>query len=156
MVLLAQTRVGRVLEIALYGTTVLLLVLVVGVQIGIARGRWLQAREDRRPIPPASFVDTSCGDELGRIRLRVVATGYSSTPDQTDSSPFITATGTRVRAGVIALSPDLRRLLPYGSEILVVEDSTHPRLRQTMDVWFPSREAALRWGRRTLTVELER
>ena len=33
---------------------------------------------------------------------RVVATAYSSTPDQTDSTPFTTASGTQVRDGIIA------------------------------------------------------
>ena len=32
----------------------------------------------------------------------VVITGYSSTPDQTDSTPFITASGTYVEDGIVA------------------------------------------------------
>lgn len=154
---MTRRRLVRLVERAFYLAVWSLLVLLVGLQIGISHGRWLQAREPRLVTgPELAFVDTSCTDELGRVRLQVVATGYSSTPDQTDSDPWITATGTRVHAGTIALSPDLRQLLPYGSTVLVVEDSTHPRLRQTVDVWFPDRGSALRWGRRTLTLELKR
>lgn len=153
--MIAQTRFGRLLEGTLYAFTLVALILVLGVQLGIARGRALAAREARTVVSP-SFADTSCTNALGTLRLQVVATGYSSEVAQTDSTPFITASGTRVHAGTIALSPDLRQLLPYGSTVLVVEDSTHPRLRRTVDIWYPDRRSALRWGRRTLTLELER
>ena len=47
----------------------------------------------------------------------VKATAYNSEVGQTDNSPFITATGTRVRPGVIALSRDLLRVFPYGTRV---------------------------------------
>ncbi|MDP3003980.1 MAG: hypothetical protein Q8N43_00505, partial [Candidatus Azambacteria bacterium] len=34
--------------------------------------------------------------------MKVVLTAYSSTPDQTDDTPFITASNTRVRDGIVA------------------------------------------------------
>lgn len=80
---------------------------------------------------------------------RVVATAYSSTVDQTDSSPFITASGTRVHDGTLAANflkfgtkvkiPDI-----YGDRIFIVEDRM--RDNHKIDVWFPSREQALKFG----------
>ena len=62
----------------------------------------------------------------------VLATAYSSTPDQTDATPFITAWNTRVRDGILAAN-----FLPFGTlvkipevfgdKIFVVEDRMHQR-----------------------------
>jgi hypothetical protein len=49
------------------------------------------------------------------FRIPVTVTGYSSTSDQTDTTPFITASNTRVRTGVIALSRDLLREFTPGA-----------------------------------------
>lgn len=91
--------------------------------------------------------------------LMVEASGYSSTPDQTDDSPFITASGTYVRDGIIATN-----ILPFGTavkipaifgnKIFVVEDRMNRRYQQNIDVWFPTREAALEFGRKQVKVEV--
>lgn len=80
---------------------------------------------------------------------QVVATAYSSTVDQTDSSPFITASGTHVHDGTLAanfLKFGTKVTIPdfYGDKIFTVED----RMRDSykVDVWFPSREQALKFG----------
>jgi 3D (Asp-Asp-Asp) domain-containing protein len=104
----------------------------------------------------------------GRSAL-VHSTAYNSTPGQTDSSPFITATGTRVRSGVVALSRDLLGRFPYGTRItiedlsggysnflrgrvFVVEDTMHPRIGNTVDVWMGSRGEAMAWGARNIRI----
>ncbi len=91
--------------------------------------------------------------------LTVEASGYSSTPDQTDDSPFITAKGTYVRDGIIATN-----ILPfgtlvkiptvYGNKIFVVEDRMNRRYQNHIDIWFPDRETALEFGRRTVRIEI--
>lgn len=86
--------------------------------------------------------------------FQVQATGYSSEPRQTDSTPFITSTGARVRLGVLAVSQDLLPLLPYNTPIFVVADTMHPRIKRTLDFWFESRAEALRWGRRNLELRV--
>lgn len=78
-------------------------------------------------------------------------TAYSSTPDQTDSTPFITADGLRVRDGIVATN-----LLPFGTQIEVpalfgnkiftVEDRMSPRIKNTVDIWMSTRGAALYFG----------
>jgi 3D (Asp-Asp-Asp) domain-containing protein len=98
------------------------------------------------------------------FRIPVTVTGYSSTPDQTDSSPYITASNTRVRSGILALSRDLlREFTPgapfgYGDRLeiegvgsFVVEDTMNPRYTRRADIWFSTRAAARRWGVRQLT-----
>jgi 3D (Asp-Asp-Asp) domain-containing protein len=93
------------------------------------------------------------------FQIPVTVTAYSSTADQTDSTPFVTASNTRVRRGIVALSRDLlREFTPgapfgYGDRVelegvgsFVVEDTMHPRFRQRVDIWFPHRVQARRWG----------
>ncbi len=89
----------------------------------------------------------------------VVVTAYSSTVDQTDDSPFITASGTMVRDGVIACNflpfgakvrfPDI-----YGSKIFVVEDRMALRNSHKIDIWFETREQAKQFGVKYLRIEL--
>lgn len=97
------------------------------------------------------------------FRLSITVTGYSSTPDQTDDSPFTTAMNTTVHPGVLALSRDLLREFTPGAPfrfgdiveleglgVFSVEDTMNPRYTKRADIWFQSREAATRWGNRTL------
>ncbi len=89
--------------------------------------------------------------------FRVVVTAYSSTPDQTDASPFVTASGTTVHPGTIAVN-----FLPFGTRvkfpvysgdaIYVVEDRMAKRFSDRADIWFTSRSAAYAFGKRTLTM----
>jgi len=88
---------------------------------------------------------------------RVTLTSYSSTPDQTDDTPFVTASNTIVRDGVIAANflpfgtkvqiPEL-----FGDKIFVVEDRMHTRFQDRIDVWSPDRATALKIGKREVTV----
>ena len=84
-------------------------------------------------------------------KIRVVITAYSSTVDQTDLDPFVTAAGTIVRDGVIAtniLPFGTKIQLPelYGDKVFVVEDRMHWKKRYHIDIWFPSRDEALQFG----------
>ena len=89
----------------------------------------------------------------------VWVTAYSSTPEETDDSPFITASGTYVRDGILATN-----LLPFGTEvkipdafgnkIFVVEDRMHRRKTNNVDIWMPSKSEALQFGIRYATIEV--
>src|SRR5690606_19380642 len=111
------------------------------------------------------------------------ATGYNSLVNQTDSTPFITATGARTRFGVVAVSRDLLGdEFPYGSLVrlrdlgsyytgrgagafqslldsqglFIVEDTMHARKTQQMDVWFPEYSTAIQSAVRSIEVDLVR
>ena len=89
----------------------------------------------------------------------VMASAYSSTPDQTDSTPFTTAWGTQVRDGIIAANflpfgtlvkmPEL-----YGDKIFVVEDRMNRRYTYKIDVWFPERAQAMEFGNKKVKIEI--
>jgi len=83
--------------------------------------------------------------------IKVVLTGYSSTADQTDDSPFITASNTRVRDGIVAanfLAFGARVQIPalFGDKIFIVEDRMAKKHSDKIDVWFPERYLAKNFG----------
>ena len=89
--------------------------------------------------------------------MTVVMTAYSSTEDQTDDTPFISATGEHVFDGMVAanfLPFNTHIQIPkmFGDKIFVVKDRMHPRFSDRVDVWFPDRESAMQFGKRTLEI----
>jgi 3D (Asp-Asp-Asp) domain-containing protein len=127
-------------------------------------------------------------EEVGEVSVTglpvytLKSTAYNSHESQTDSSPFITATGATTAFGIIAVSQDLLEVIPYGSlvrlkdlggynsgrgvgkfqELLnaqglfIVEDTMHPRKVEQIDVWFPHEAEALSWGVRKVELEVVR
>lgn len=93
-------------------------------------------------------------------RQRITVTAYSSSPDETDDTPDITASGTKTRKGVAAAN-----FLPFGSKVrlpeffgdhvFTVEDRMNARFSNRLDIWFPSKEEAKRFGLRVTEVEIE-
>lgn len=107
--------------------------------------------------------------------ITVTMTAYSSEVRQTNSQPFITATGETVRPGIVAVSRDLLGgLLPYGTKLRVVEiqedptacgawdpdmilevqDTMHRRMHNRVDIWMPNRDLAIQWGICTVSLEI--
>ncbi|MCX6813128.1 MAG: hypothetical protein NTV77_01405 [Candidatus Azambacteria bacterium] len=83
--------------------------------------------------------------------MTVVLTAYSSTPDQTDDTPFITASNTRVRDGIVAanfLAFGTKVKIPavFGDKIFTVEDRMAKKHNGKMDIWFPERYLAKNFG----------
>lgn len=94
-----------------------------------------------------------------RLVVQVLVTAYSSTPDQTDSSPFTTANGTTVHTGVVAANwlpfgTHVRLPEQFGGQMFVVEDRMNQRFAKRLDIWMPTREQAVTWGARYITVEV--
>jgi len=86
-------------------------------------------------------------------------TAYSSTVDQTDSTPFITASGTHVRNGIVAANflrfgTTIRFPTLYGDELFVVEDRMNSRYQYRVDIWMRSREEAKQFGAKLVPIEV--
>lgn len=93
----------------------------------------------------------------------VIVTAYSSTADQTDSSPCITANGFNVcehnRENVIAanfLPFGTRVRLPdiYGEKVFTVQDRMNPRHYSRVDIWMKTRNKAKQFGVKRSKVEI--
>lgn len=107
---------------------------------------------------PVAYLDRA-GDTAPRRVIYVTVTAYSSTPDQTDDSPFVTADGTWVHDGTLAAN-----FLPFGTKVRLpdysgdkvytVEDRMNERYTYRADVWMTSREAAKQFGVKKLKMEI--
>ncbi len=98
-------------------------------------------------------------EDLKSNTLQAVVTAYSSTPEETDDTPFITANGTTVRDGIVAanfLEFGTKIKIPehFGDKVFEVQDRMHHRFGERVDIWFASKEEATRFGKRNLTIEL--
>ena len=96
-------------------------------------------------------------------RFKVVVTAYNSVPEQTDSTPCITANGYDLCAAdaenVVAAN-FLRfgtkvRLPEYSAEkIYTVQDRMHPRFARRLDLWKRSTDDAKTFGAQYLMIEV--
>lgn len=107
----------------------------------------------------------------------VSVTSYNSLGAQTDSTPYITATGTRTRYGIVAASRDLIRQYGYGAKlrivkwnyrqgcnhriiprnmVFIVEDTMNTRWYRKVDIWLPTRSQSINFGKCAAQVELFR
>jgi 3D (Asp-Asp-Asp) domain-containing protein len=93
-------------------------------------------------------------------KIEITVTGYSSTPEQTDDTPFITASGKVVEDGIIAANfldfgtkvrfPEL-----FGDKIFIVEDRMHEKFsNDRVDIWFPTTEEAKNFGIKKTIMEI--
>lgn len=91
--------------------------------------------------------------------LTVDVTGYSSSPEETDADPFITASGKYVRQGVVAanflpIGTKIRFPERFGNQIFVVEDRMNKRFYDKVDIWFETKDEAKKFGVQTLQIEI--
>lgn len=95
-----------------------------------------------------------------RKTIYLTVTAYSSSRDETDGDPFTTASGARVKDGIIA-----HNRLPFGTKVrfpevfgektFTVEDRLNPRHGQYIaDIWMPSKQLAKQWGAKVLKMEI--
>jgi len=91
----------------------------------------------------------------------VTVTCYNSTVAQCDSTPHITADGTNVMVGQIAVSPDMisqvglkygQRVFLAGYGLFEVRDVMSSRWMRRVDIWLSDQEAARRHGVKTTTM----
>jgi 3D (Asp-Asp-Asp) domain-containing protein len=89
-------------------------------------------------------------------RIHADVTAYSSSPDETWGDPFVTASGRPVGEGVVACP----RRLPFGTRVRIGRltytcwDRLHPKYDHRFDIWKPSKEEALQFGRRRVVVQI--
>ncbi len=112
---------------------------------------------------PVLAVQGESSDSLALITVidvvNTTITGYSSTVDQTNSEPFITASGYRVRDGIVAANflpfgAKIRIPEAFGDKVFVVKDRMNRRFNNRVDVWFSTRQEALNFGVKYTYIEV--
>ncbi|MFA5995690.1 MAG: hypothetical protein WCW27_00285 [Patescibacteria group bacterium] len=124
-------------------------------------GRIKKVRLKLPPLPLLSLPPLPVPPEPKPIRTFTSSLfAYSSTVDQTDGDPFTTASGAKVADGIVATN-----CLPFGTKIKIPSlfpDKTfivQDRMAawhgcNSIDIWFPSRQAAFTFGKQVALVEV--
>ncbi len=116
--------------------------------------------EPKTPTDVCSKTEAAGASKEAARRMRVVLTAYSSTVEQTDSTPFITANGTYVRDGIVAnnglpFGTEIRIPELFGEKVFSVQDRMHWRKGgYHFDIWFPTYEQARNFGVKYAYVEV--
>jgi 3D (Asp-Asp-Asp) domain-containing protein len=92
-------------------------------------------------------------------QIEVELTAFSSTKSQTDSTPFIAASGKKVYDGMVAAN-----FLPFGTKIKIpelfgdkiftVDDRMNKRYQNRIDIWFAKTSSAVKFGVQKATIEI--
>ena len=118
------------------------------------------ARETYALRTQISNLDTLYNYLLTHEAKRIILTAYNSHYWQTDSTPFITASGTRTSFQTLALSRDLIRTynehaeLEYGDSVRIfikdclIEDTMNERYKNYGDLWTDSYVEAIKFGKK--------
>lgn len=91
--------------------------------------------------------------------MYIMVSAYNSEVGQTDDTPFITASNTHTRDGIVATNslpfgtivrfPDV-----YGDKEFVVEDRMNKRYYYQMDIWMAEKPEAIKFGSQFLKMEI--
>ena len=111
------------------------------------------------PLSNKQSQEEEAPSDISHTLTDIWITAYSSTPEETDDTPFITASGERVRDGIIAAN-----FLPFGTEVripelfgdkvFVVKDRMHHRKTNFVDIWMPSKYLAQEFGIHQTSIEI--
>ena len=119
-----------------------------------------QTPQSDMPVIGDGYIRMPSGELLTYYKTdNVTATGYTHTDEGCD---LITSTGTTVRYGTVAVDP---RFIPYGTRMLIVshdgeryygiataEDCGGAIKRDRMDLYFPTYQECIEFGRRRCTI----
>ena len=115
-----------------------------------ARARVAKTRSEAFPTPAAPAAPPLEEATAASNTLTVLATGYSLEGR--------TSTGIPTAFGVVAVDPAViplgTRLTIPGYGVGVAADTGGAVRGNVIDLWFPTRQQALAWGRRTVTITL--
>jgi len=98
-------------------------------------------------------------ERQAKSTMDIIVTSYNSLPGQTDSTPDITAFGTKTRDGIVATNFLPKGTLvrfpeKFGDKVFVVEDRMNSRYYYRMDIWMADKQEAIQFGIRYLKMEI--
>lgn len=115
---------------------------------------------DAHAAPVAPQEAPSAPEQAPKAGKPVYATvtAYSSSPDETDDTPFITASGSHVTRGTLACPSRYAfgTQVRINGEVYTCEDRMAERFRNVehFDVWMPSKAEAIAFGTSKITIEI--
>jgi 3D (Asp-Asp-Asp) domain-containing protein len=116
----------------------------------------LQSSQNNTLLPILNIAKKA--DKPGSVMMKITA--YSSEVGQTDSTPFITASGKRVADGIVAnnmlpFGAKVRIPALYGNKVFVVQDRMNKKKSDYhLDIWMPDTHQAIHFGAQIAYVEI--
>ena len=95
-------------------------------------------------------------EEPEPVIVRAEVTAYTSSEDETDDTPHITASGKQTRRGIVACP----RKYPFGTRVEILgkeyicQDRMNARYDEEWDIWMSTKKEAIQFGRKTLSIKL--
>jgi 3D (Asp-Asp-Asp) domain-containing protein len=132
--------------------------------LGVLIGMWACNRVYDAFIAPsvahAATIEVAPAEESEPVAtVAGEVSAYTSSVDETDDTPFLTAAGTKTRRGVVACPSKyaLGTVVQINGKEYVCEDRMNPRYRNTshFDIWVPTKAEAFKFGRQHLTVTIK-
>ena len=128
--------------------------------VAVGTGTEARSMAEREPVIEDDTITLPTGEVLTYYKKhKVLATAYTHTDEGCD---FITATGTTVRIGTVAVDPSI---IPYGTRMFIVsDDGTYIYGIATaedcgggikgdrIDLYYPTYEECMEFGRRPCTI----
>ena len=112
-----------------------------------------QIRDYEKPI----FISTTKNNQQEKFReIDAIVYAYSSCPFETSGDPFITASGQRVRKGIVA-----NNCLPFGTVVMIndtkfeVYDRMNSRYScNVFDIWMETKQEAINFGKQKIKIKI--
>ena len=102
------------------------------------------------------IINEPCQIDQNKVIVRAIVYAYNSEESQTDSDPFITASGVMTKDGIIA-----NNCLDFGTKVKIngKEYEVQDRMNsvygcEVFDIWFEEVGEAIKFGRNNLEVEI--
>ena len=109
----------------------------------------------------AAYVAKITNEASGVVKtIKVLVTAYASVAEETDDTPFITASGKTVADGIVAnnmLPFGTKIKIPslYGNKIFTIEDRMNKRMgKYHVDIWMPNVPMAVNFGAKTAEIQV--
>lgn len=130
---------------------------IISLVLAVLIGKTTQEKPLPPPPPPPAVVEEQKYKVIKTYIGEV--TGYSSREEETDDTPFITASGATVHWGTVATNgyqfgTKIRFPELYKDKIFVVRDRMNARYENRLDIWFPEHKRAVRFGIINTRVEI--
>lgn len=114
---------------------------------------------DSQPIDIDVYLRQYFANKVPQKVMNITVSSYTSTVDQTDDTPYITAFGTPIRDGIVAanflpVGTVVRFPDKFGDKLFVVEDRMNERYSMQVDIWMSDREEAKKFGIQYLKMEV--
>jgi 3D (Asp-Asp-Asp) domain-containing protein len=134
--------------------------LIAGVLIGLITGCVIT------PMPKGKIETPPIAKKEKKMSVNAVrwvdCTAYTASKDETDSDPTITASMTKVRPGIIAVSRDLfdqgwvfgKKVYIHGLGVYTIADLMNKRYINRIDVFLGTKEEATKFGLNQMKISL--